>query len=617
MTKTNQERLFAEFPEVSTSTWEEVITKDLKGADYARKLVWRTAEGFNVRPYYRAEDLAGIKFLATKAGEFPFVRSIGKKNNWRVYQTVVVKDAEVANAEALDVLNKGVDAIGFDMQLEEVTADIVATLVKDIDLTAAQVVFNGSNLVKVANLLLEQLNAQDIDRKHVRVSFGIDPIVKDLSLKGEYVCGGDGAACFEIIAKLIADSAEYKHMQIITVNAHNFGASGSTIVEETAFAIAAGHDYLVKFTEMGLPIDLVARKIRFSTSISSNYFMEIAKIRASRLVWANVVKAYEPKSSCPCKMNIHAVTSSWNQTAYDPYVNMLRGTTEAMSAAIAGVQTLEVLPFNASYETPNEFSKRIARNAELLLKHESHFDQVVDPAGGSYYIENLTASIAEQVWTLFNEVESKGGYIASFNEGFVVATVKASSAVKDKNISTRRAILLGANQFPNFTEVASDDMCPSAVERNEVEGNVLAPYRGAMAFESMRMGVDRAAAEPKAFMLTCGNLSMARARSQFACNFFACAGIRVIDNTYFSSVAEGVEAAKAAKAEIVVICSSDDDYATLAVEAKALLADDAILVVAGAPACSAELEAQGITNFISVKSNVLETLKSYLKAMNI
>ncbi len=617
MTKTKQESLFAEFPPVSTEAWEEVINKDLKGADYARKLVWRTAEGFDTRPYYRAEDLAGIKFLASKAGEFPFVRGIGKKNNWRVYQTVIVKCPAEANAEARTLLTKGVDAIGYDMQLDEVTAETVATLTEGIDLTKVQVVFNGKCLVKTANSLLEQLNAQEIDRKHVRVSFGIDPIVKDLSLSGAYHCGGDGAACFEKVAKLIEDSAEYKHMHIATVNAHNFGASGSTIVEELAFALAAGHDYLVKFTEMGLPVELVARKIRFSLSISSNYFMEIAKIRAARLVWANIVKGYEPKSTCPCKMNIHAVTASWNQTAYDPYVNMLRGTTEAMSAAIAGVQSLEVLPFNASYETPDEFSKRIARNAELLLKHESHFDQVVDPAGGSYYIENLTASIAEQVWTLFNEVEDKGGYVAAFNAGFVVERVKASAAAKDKSIATRRQILLGANQYPNFTEVASDDMCSCAVERKVAEGNALAPYRGAMAFEAMRLGVDRAEAQPQAFMLTCGNLGMARARSQFACNFFACAGIRVVDNTYFATVAEGVAAAKAANAEIVVICSSDDDYATLAPEAKSLLGDDAILVVAGAPACSAELEAQGISNFISVKSNVLETLKSYLKAMNI
>ena len=315
-------------------------------------------------------------------------------------------------------------------------------------------------------------------------------------------------------------------------------------------------------------------------------------------------------------MFAHATTSTWNQTVYDPYVNMLRGTTEAMSATLAGVHSLEVTPFNASYETPDEFSKRIARNVELLLKHESHFDQVVDPAGGSYYIETLTKSIAAEAWKLFLEVEEKGGYVAAFKAGFIVDRVKASAAAKDKNIATRRQVLLGANQYPNFTEVADAAVSAEVVTRANNE-NVLTPYRGAMAFEAMRLGVDRSGKEPKAFMLTCGNLAMARARAQFSCNFFACAGIRVQDNTFFQSVEEGVAAALEAKADIVVVCASDDDYAEVAPKVKELLGGKAILVVAGAPACAAELEAQGITNFINVKSNVLETLKFYLKELGI
>ena len=343
----------------------------------------------------------------------------------------------------------------------------------------------------------------------------------------------------------------------------------------------------------------------------------MAKFRAARMLWANIVNGYKPECHCSEKMFTHAVTSSWNQTVYDPYVNMLRGTTEAMSATIAGVHSLEVLPFNHSYEAGDEFSKRIARNVELLLKHESHFDQVVDPAGGSYYIENLTQSIAEEAWKLFLEIEDKGGYTAAYEAGFVAEKVKASAALKDKNIATRRQVLLGANQYPNFTEVAGESLCSCAVNRVEGEGNVLVPYRGAMAFEAMRLGVDRSGKEPKAFMLTCGNLAMARARAQFSWNFFACAGIKVQDNTFFKSVEEGVQAALAAAADIVVVCASDDDYAEVAPKVKELLDGKAILVVAGAPACTPELEAQGITNFINVKSNVLETLKFYLKEMGI
>ena len=161
------------------------------------------------------------------------------------------------------------------------------------------------------------------------------------------------------------------------------------------------------------------------------------------------------------------MTSTWNQTVYDPYINMLRGTTEAMSAAIAGVHSLEVTPFNASFAEPDEFSKRIARNVELLLKHESHFDQVVDPAGGSYYIENLTQSIAAEAWKLFLELEEKGGYVAAFESGYVVERVDASAAAKDKSVAQRRITLLGANQYPNFTEVASDAVTEAAVTRRK------------------------------------------------------------------------------------------------------------------------------------------------------
>ncbi len=296
---------------------------------------------------------------------------------------------------------------------------------------------------------------------------------------------------------------------------------------------------------------------------------------------------------------------------------MLRGTTEAMSAAIAGVHSLEVTPFDYAFEAPTEFSMRIARNTELLLKHESHMDHVVDPAGGSYYIENLTKEIAEQAWALFREIEDKGGYIEAFRAGAIVERVKASAATKDKNIATRRLTLLGANQYPNFNEVADKAIAEQCVTRAAGEENRLTPYRGAMAFEAMRLKVDRSGKTPKAFMLTCGSLAMARARAQFSCNFFACAGIRVMDNTFFKSIEEGVEAAIASKAEIVVVCSSDDDYATVAPKVKELLADRAILVVAGAPACAPELEAQGITNFINVKSNVLETLKDYLNKLGI
>ena len=616
MANTKSEKLFTEFPPVPTEKWEEVITADLKGADYERKLVWKTGEGFNVRPYYRAENLEGIKFLGSQAGEFPYVRGTHAHNRWRVHQTVSVVCPKEANAEALKILNAGVDSLGFCIASADFSAADLDMLLKDICIPAVEITFCGEKMANVAELVLAKVEKEGIAKEDVRIAFCIDPLVKGLSSKGDF-CSPNGEKCIARIVELIHKTKEYKHVRIVTVAGQTFGNSGSTIVEELAFTLSAGHDYLVRLTDAGLDVDAAARKLRFSFSVSSNYFMEIAKFRAARMLWANIVKGYGPAKNCACKMQIHAETSRWNQTVYDPYVNMLRGTTEAMSATIAGVPSLEVMPFDASFENPTEFSKRIARNVELLLKNESHFDQVVDPAGGSYYVENLTQSIAAEAWKLFLEIEEKGGYTEAYKAGLIVERIKASAAAKDKNIATRRQTLLGANQYPNFTEVAGKEITAESVTRKQAEGNVLVPYRGAMAFEEMRLQVDRSGKEPKAFMLTCGNLGMARARSQFSCNFFACAGIKVIDNTYFKSIEEGAKAALESKAQIVVVCASDDDYAEAAPKVKELLGGKAILVVAGAPACAPELEAQGITNFINVKSNVLETLKFYLKEMGI
>ena len=623
-----EQKLFAEFPPVSTEQWESVIAVDLKGADYEKKLVWRTAEGFNVRPYYRAENLDGIKYLGSQCGEFPYVRGTGKDNNWRIVQTIEVGCPKEANAQATVLLTKGVESIGFVIGDKEFSAADLDTLLSGISVKNTELVFSGCATKKVACLFIDKMDKEGVDPETVRASFVLDPIVKKLTLKGTMACKNGQCKGFENLASLISKGAAYKRIRFVNVSGEIFHNSGSTIVQELAFTLAAGHEYVVKLMEQGLSVDQVAPALRFSMAISSNYFMEIAKFRAARLLWANIMAPYNPSRGCASKMKVHAVTSKWNMTVYDPYVNMLRGTTEAMSAAVSGVHSIEVLPFDTPYEKPTDFSARIARNVQLLLKEESHFNQVCDAAGGSYYIENLTNSIAEQAWNLFRQVEEKGGYIAAFEAGFIQDQVEASAAKKNSNIATRRETLLGTNQFPNFNEVADEAItedvvtgkstCKCGCASQAADGvRPLKPYRGAMAFEQMRLKVDRSGKQPKAFMLTCGALAFARARAQFSCNFFACAGIRVQDNTYFKSVEEGVKAALEAKAEIVVICAADDDYATLAPEAFKLLGDKAIFVVAGAPACKEELEAQGIKNFISVRNNVLETLQYYLKELGI
>jgi len=623
-------KLFTDFAPVTTEKWEAQINADLKGQDYERALVWRTYEGFNVRPYYRQENLDNIQYLDTLPGEFPFVRGNSKNNNdWFVRQEIFVKDLAEANKKALRILGKGVTSLGFYFDCcEKISKADLAILLKDICLEAAEVNFVcGCDNCNCAEVFAEYVSEGQWDNNKVVASSSIHPLTA-LVLQGKM---GDKA--FENLKTVIEKTRALKKFRVISVDGKWFANSGSSIVQELAFSLAQGAEYLTQLTELGLGVDEVAKKIKFNFGIGNNYFMEIAKLRAARLLWAKIVEVYKPECKCAAKLVAHSETNSYNKTVYDPYVNMLRTQTEAMSAALGGAHSITVLPFNAIYEDTTEFSERIARNQQLLLKEESHLDKIADPSAGSYYIEALTNSVAEQVWKLFLEIQEKGGFIAAFKEGFIQNEIKAMAAKRDQNIALRRENLLGTNQFPNFTEKVSKELeayvfqpADYGVEGAEVE--TLKPYRGAQAFEALRYKTDVYSKEnkrPVAFMLTIGNLAFRKARAQFSCNFFAVAGFEVIDNNGFKTIDEGVAAAKAKNADIVVICSSDDEYAALAPEAAyAALAPEAaeklnneILVVAGNPACKAELEEKGITNFIHVKSNILEELKRHQALLGI
>lgn len=617
--------LFEEFPPVSTQQWMDKITADLKGADYNKKLVWKTNEGIDVQPFYRAENLENLDYLNSLPGEFPFVRGTKKNNNeWLVRQSIVVKDFAEANKKALNYLMRGVDSLAFVFnECVEITVADLTVLLNDVCLSAVEVNFVCKCCsCKVAKVFAEFVKQGNYDPKTVRASVEYDPFGK-YALTGKFKKGQDFAV--EKAIESITATAELTKFKTLAVNGKNFGNAGSSIVQELAYSLALGAEYLTTLTEAGLEVDAVAKKMKFNLSVSANYFLEIAKLRAARMLWAQIVKAYGPKCECSAKMTIHAETGSWNKTVYDAYVNMLRTQTEAMSASLGGADSITVLPFNAAYEESTEFSDRIARNQQLLLKEESHFSKIADPAAGSYYLEELTASIADQAWKLFLEVQEKGGYLAALREGFIQAEINKMAGKRDMNIATRRENLLGVNQFPNFTEKldAELDAAVFAATDLTVEGaeiETLKPYRGAQAFEALRYKTDvyaKANKRPLAFMLTIGNLGMRKARAQFACNFFAVAGFDVLDNNGFKTVEEGVDAAQKAGAAIVVICSSDDEYAELAPAAFDAIGGKAIFVVAGAPACTEELKAKGIANYINVKSNLLAELKAYQSTLGI
>lgn len=608
-----KEKLFSEFTPVSTEEWMAKITADLKGVPFEKKLVWKTGEGFNVNPFYRAEDIEGLKTTESLPGEFPYVRGTKKDNDWKVRQNIEVCCFKGANEKALDLLTKGVTSLGFIIKGDEVNEENIATLLEGICPASVELNFNTCNCKaeKLIGILADYFKGKGVDAEKCYGSVNYDAFKKPL------VKGKENSEWVEGAAAVLKAGQALPNYRVLAVNAFLFNNAGAYISQELGYALAWGNELMAKLTEAGFTADEVAKKIKFNLGISSNYFMEIAKFRAARWLWAEIVAAYKPACECACKMVAHAQTSEWNMTVYDAHVNLLRSQTEAMSAALAGVDSITVRPFDKIYQTPDDFSERIARNQQLLLKEECHLDKVVDPSAGSYYVEVLTNSLADVAWKLFLEVEEKGGFSVAVNAGEIQNAVNASNVARKKAVATRREILLGSNQYPNFTEVAADKIqekgscCCGGGHCGEATIPALDFSRGASEFEALRMTTEKSGKTPKVFMLTIGNLAMRLARSQFSANFFGCAGYKIIDNLGFDTVEAGVEAAVKAGAEIVVLCSSDDEYAEFAPAAYKALAGRAEFVVAGAPACADDLKAQGIDQFVNVKSNVLETLKAF------
>ena len=599
-----REKLFDMFSPVSPEEWRAKAEVDLKGADFEKKMVWRTDEGFNVQPLYRGVDIKDFKTIDSLPGEYPYVRGTRTNNDWQARQEIDAADVKEANAKALDVLNKGITSLGFKLH-DDFNLDV---LLDGIYTDIAQVNFAvcPNKVVEFAKVLVAYLEKKGTADKFVG-SIDFNPY------KATFKKGKKFEGIAEVAAELLKVVAPVKGLRVLSVNSEMLSNAGAYIYQELGYALSWGNEWMAQLTDAGFSADEVASRIKFNMGISTIYFMELAKFRAARMLWAQIVKQYNPQCDCACKMVVHATTSRYSQTMFDSYVNMLRSQTQAMSAALASVDEITVTPFDAPYKKSDEFSERIARNQQLLLKEESHLDKVVDPAGGSYYIEELTMSLAQVAWKLFLETEDKGGFKAAVESYDVTNAVNASANARFDKVAKRREQLLGTNQFPNFTEVSDGKKaltccCACACEMKE-SAPVLNNKRLASQFEELRQATENAAHTPVVFMLTIGNLAMRLARAQFSDNFFGCAGYKLIDNNGFNTVEEGVEAAVAANADVVVLCSNDAEYPELIPGAIKALNGRAEFVLAGPE--TDEFKALGVTNFINVRTNVLSTLKAF------
>ena len=419
---------------------------------------------------------------------------------------------------------------------------------------------------------------------------------------------------------------ELAQAERVGVSTRPYQNAGGNAVQELAFAIATGVEYLRQAEKRGVSLDQIAPKFVFGFAMGSDFFMGIAKLRAARLLWARVVAASGGNAEAQ-KMRIYASTSLWNKTKLDPYVNMLRNTTEAFSAVVGGADNLYVAPFDEVVRPSDDFSRRIARNTQIMLAEECHFDHVVDPAGGSYYVETLTAQLANAAWAIFQQIEKAGGMLKALEAGIPQQQVKAVAAKKAEAIAQRRLSLIGTNVYANATEKPLEGStagkapcgCGCGGHKSAYPNiETLTSVRGAEPFENLRAAVS-ASDKKKVFLANIGPLRQFKARADFSTGFFQPGGFEVLENLGFKTVEEAAAAAKVSGAQVAVVCSTDDTYPEIVPAlVPQLKAAGFFVVLAGYPTEHIDaFKSAGVDEFIHLRANCFQVLSGIATKLGI
>jgi methylmalonyl-CoA mutase len=577
------DHLLQEFPPVSTESWEEVIRKDLKGADYAGKLIWRTPEGLVVKPYYRAGDIAGLEYLDAAPGAYPYARSARSTGDWRIREEIDAADPEEANRAAHSAVLAGAGEIAFRNANFENATDLGMFLA---NLEEIPVHFENAGELQL-RLLIEWLSGR---HRLSPVSTGWNPLTN-----------------LDFAAEVIAAAPS----TLVSFNFHGeeFEESGATAVEEVGFTLAAAIDFMAGMQERKVDADHVAASISFSFSMGASFFFQIAKLRAFRMVWAQAVESFGGRHES-AKARIHARTSRWNETIYAPRANVLRGTTEAMSAVFGGADSITVAPFDECYKTPDEASRRLARNTQIILKQEALLSRVADPGAGSYSLEVITDFIAREGWKSMQGIEAAGGYQKTVKDGLIAQALEKSLAAREEAVSSRRRIFTGTSQHAIFSEKALDRIDFSRISDGR---------RGTRIYEQLRLRTERHVAQggknPRVLLAEIGDAKMRSARSIFAANFFACAGFDLVAKRFTSA-----DRIAASDADLIVLCSSDAEYLALAIEVLArlkALGNKTPVIIAGSPDSAEQLQAAGVADFVHLRSNPIEVLAKWQQRLGI
>lgn len=415
--------LFDDFSPISAKLWKQKIQFELKGADYNETLIWNSPEDIKVKPFYDKEDLSKKYSVSTKATQF------------RICQNIFVFDIEKSIEKALDSINRGAESIRF--SIEDETIDSIKLLEK-LPLDKVTIYFHF-NFISID--IAKKINAVAKDKK-ATIYCNFDPI-GHLAKEGNWFITTEKNN-FDTLNTLLKEDIS---LSTISINGGLYQNAGANMVQQIAYCLAHANEYFNRLTPINQPIV-------FHISVGTNYFFEIAKLRALRLLFSKIAQEYNHNLDC----HILVTPSKRNKTIYDYNVNMLRTTTECMSAILGGADAIANLPYDTLYHKDNEFGDRIARNQLLILKNESYFDKVDNPADGSYYIESLTNQLAEKALLLFKDIESNGGFLKQLNEGIIKRKIQESADAEQALFDSGKEPLLGTNKYPNKNDKMKQDL---------------------------------------------------------------------------------------------------------------------------------------------------------------
>ena len=654
--------LFDEFPPTSTEAWKEKIQADLGSSNVEEVLTWDSIEGVSLPGYLRREDLDKIAHLDPDASASPLASDDGTPaNDWQVRQNIAHPDPSQANRLAQSAVRGGATALGLvrpsfqagrDFGLTTETIDDLRTVLENLPLDEISLHLDGG---AAAPMLLATLQAlmSDHDFNDLKGSVGHDPIA---ALATGTV--RDTEKPFDLAGDLVAEAPS--SVRSLTIDLRPYHNAGASTVQELAFGLGALSDTFARLLEQGYDLSSLLPRLQFTTAVSTSYFVEIAKLRAFRLLVPQVVEAFAAEAGQnvkiePTDLFVQAETSHRTETIYDPYVNMLRATTEGMAAVIGGCDVLSVRPYDASLRTEDPFGTRIARNVQHILREEAHINAVADPSAGSYYLEAATDQLAQRAWDTFQDLEANDGLLHGLQEGRVQQQIAAVRNERQNEVDTRKRVLVGTNHYPaldetrrddleeppsfassdnsvpldapsldNFRTALSDGHSVSEILATLAEGKApidpLPRLRVSETLEEIRLRTERHTKEtghtPTVFLAPLGPAKTRSARANFARNVLGVAGFDVVEPLRFDTPDAAAEAAAEADADIVVLCSADSEYPELTPALRQALEDhglSSLLVVAGNPdKIDADLPADDFIHIGNLLREKLEALQDRL-----